>query len=265
MREGVSDLLAAAEVFDCVACGFVAHVTCARSLACMHVCLSVRVQACGVGMRVCMSACARTCGCECIRNVKNQSVASDAVPVRHSTHEPQANEESVRSKLPLAESNAGGASGQGSCGGGASAATGARAASPVQVDEGTGRDAGMGSQGMSSSIAQLLAAAEANESKVLAAKKPPLGGSVGSGKQRGAVARPSTAPNPVREGGPGGAGRPSTASQTAASLRSVPTPTLTSSPSKVPARSRYNARGAAGGLGWWGVRRALAWCLRACS
>ena len=185
-------------------------------------------------------------------------------------HTPQANEKSIeksiRSKLSLADSSAGGASGQGSSGSsaaGASAAAGVRAASPGQVDKGTGKDAGAGSQGVSSSIAELMAAAESNESKVLGAKKPPLGGSGGSGKHRGAggVARPSTAPNLVREGGPGGVGRQSTvASGVAASLRSVPTPTLTSSPSKVPARTRYKAMG---GERWgWGVRCALAWCLR---
>ena len=105
------------------------------------------------------------------------------------------------------------------------------------MHKGIAGGASMGNQGVSSSIAELMAAAESNASKVLAAKKPPLSGSIGSAKHTGAGggARPSTAPGSV---GGGGRRQSTVTSGAASSLRAVPAPTLTSSPGKVPVRTR---------------------------
>ena len=155
----------------------------------------------------------------------------------------EANDRSLRSKTLFGDSKGGGGNRQNRIGGSANSATVARATSPVEVQEvhkGIAGGASMGNQGVSSSIAELMAAAESNASKVLAAKKPPLGGSIGSAKHKGALggARPSTAPG-FTGGGGGNGGRQSTVtSGAAASLRTVPAPTLTSSPGKVPARTR---------------------------
>jgi hypothetical protein len=109
-----------------------------------------------------------------------------------------------------------------------------------ELHKGIAGGASMGNQGVSSSIAELMAAAESNASKVLAAKKPPLSGSIGSAKHTGARGgdahqRPSTAPGSV---GGGGRRQSTVTSGAASSLRAVPAPTLTSSPGKVPVRTR---------------------------
>jgi hypothetical protein len=155
----------------------------------------------------------------------------------------EANDRSLRSKTLFGDSKGGGGNRQNSIGGSANSATGARATSPVEVQEvhkGIAGGASMGNQGVSSSIAELMAAAESNASKVLAAKKPPLGGSIGSAKHKGAGggARPSTAPGSTGGFGGNGARQSTVTSGAASSLRTVPAPTLTSSPGKVPARTR---------------------------
>ena len=156
----------------------------------------------------------------------------------------EANERVLPSKTFLGDSKGGGGNRQSGICGSASSATGARATSPVEVEEelhkGIAGGASMGNQGVSSSIAELMAAAESNASKVLAAKKPPLSGSIGSAKHTGARGgdahqRPSTAPGSV---GGGGRRQSTVTSGAASSLRAVPAPTLTSSPGKVPVRTR---------------------------